>query len=88
VALSFGSVISFIYLCIVNLKERIMNAKVEQILRKQAYDFAIQIGKSETEAQAEADNKIRSVNKLTEVEKKQKWVDITTGKKHTPKIPY
>lgn len=63
-----------------------MNAKVEQILRKQAYDFAIMIGKSE--AQAEADNKIRSVNKIAEAEKNQKWVDITTGKKHTPRNPY
>ena len=65
-----------------------MNAKVEQILRKQAYDFAIMIGKSEAEAKAEADNKIKSVNKLAEREKKQKWVDITTGKKHTPRNPY
>jgi len=65
-----------------------MNAKVEQILRKQAYDFAIQIGKSEAEAQEEADNKIKSVNKLAEAEKKQKWVDITTGKKHIPQNPY
>jgi len=65
-----------------------MNAKVEQILRKQAYDFAIMIGKSEAEAQAEADNKIKSVNKLAEAEKKQKWVDITTGEKHIPRNPY
>jgi len=43
-----------------------MNAKVEQILRKQAYDFAIKCGATETEAQVEADNKIRSVNKLVE----------------------
>ena len=49
-----------------------MNAKVEQILRKQSYDFAIMCGKSEAEAQAEADNKIKSVNKLVEAEKKQK----------------
>lgn len=65
-----------------------MNAKVEQILRKSAYDFAIKCGASEEEAQAEADNKIKSVNKLVEREKKQKWVDITTGKKHTPRNPY
>jgi hypothetical protein len=65
-----------------------MNAKVEQILRKQAYDFAIMCGKSEAEALTEADNKIRSVNKVAEQEKKQKWVDITNGKKHTPRIPY
>ena len=65
-----------------------MNAKVEQILRKQAYDFAIKCGKSETEAQEEANNKIRSVNKVAEQEKNQKWVDITNGKKHTPRIPY
>jgi len=38
-----------------------MNAKVEQILRKQAYDFAIKCGATETEAQVAADNKIRSV---------------------------
>ncbi len=71
-----------------NLKQGIMNAKVEQILRKSAYDFAIMCGKSEAEALQEADNKIKSVNKVAEQEKKQKWVDITTGKKHTPKIPY
>lgn len=65
-----------------------MNAKVEQILRKQAYDFAIMIGKSEAEAQVEADNKIKSVNKVVEQEKNQVWVDITTGEKHTPRIPY
>jgi hypothetical protein len=47
-----------------------MNAKVEQILRKSAYDFAIMCGASEEEAQAEADNKIKSVNKLIEEEKK------------------
>jgi hypothetical protein len=65
-----------------------MNAKVEQILRKQAYDFAIMCGKSEAEAQVEADNKIKSVNKVVEQEKNQVWVDITTGEKHTPRIPY
>jgi len=65
-----------------------MNAKVEQILRKQAYDFAIMCGKSESEALVEADNKIKNVNKLAERDKKEKWVDITTGKKHTPKNPY
>jgi hypothetical protein len=65
-----------------------MNAKVEQILRKSAYDFAIMCGASEEEAQAEADNKIKSVNKLIEEEKKQKWVDITTGETHIPRTPY
>lgn len=65
-----------------------MNAKVEQILRKSAYDFAIKCGASEEEAQAEADNKIKSVNKALEEEKKQKWVDITTGETHTPRTPY
>jgi hypothetical protein len=65
-----------------------MNAKVEQILRKSAYDFAIMCGASEAEALVEADNKIKSVNKVAEQEKKQKWVDITTGKTHTPKTPY
>jgi len=65
-----------------------MNAKVEQILRKSAYDFAIMCGASEEEAQAEADNKIKSVNKVAEQEKNQKWVDITTGKTHTPITPY
>jgi hypothetical protein len=65
-----------------------MNAKVEQILRKQAYDFAIKCGATETEAQVAADNKIRSVNKLVEQENKQVWVDITNGEKHIPKIPY
>ena len=65
-----------------------MNAKVEQILRKSAYDFAIMIGKSEAEAQEEANNKIKSVNKLVEQENNQEWVDITTGEKHTPRVPY
>jgi|LakMenEpi03Aug12_release.lakeMendotaPanAssembly.Ray.scaffolds.fasta_scaffold150702_5 hypothetical protein len=65
-----------------------MNAKVEQILRKSTYDFAIQCGMTEAEAQEKADNKIKNVNKLAEREKNQKWVDITTGKKHTPKNPY
>lgn len=65
-----------------------MNAKVEQILRKQAYDFAIQIGKSEAEAQAEADESILRLNKMVEKQKNEVWVDITTGKKHTPRNPY
>ena len=65
-----------------------MNAKVEQILRKQAYDFAIKCGATETEAQEEANNKIRSVNKLVEQENNQVWVDITNGEKHTPRVPY
>jgi hypothetical protein len=65
-----------------------MNAKVEQILRKQAYDFAIQIGKSEAEAQAEADNSINNINKMVEKQKNEVWVDITTGKKHIPTNPY
>ena len=65
-----------------------MNAKVEQILRKSAYDFAIMCGKSEAEALIEADNEIKRVNKVLEEEKKQKWVDITTGKTHTPHNPY
>ena len=65
-----------------------MNAKVEQILRKSAYDFAIMCGASEEEAQTEADNKIKNVNKALEEEKTQKWVDITTGKTHTPITPY
>jgi hypothetical protein len=34
-------------------------------------------GKSEAEAQAEADKKIASVNKIAEAEKNQVWVDIT-----------
>lgn len=65
-----------------------MNAKVEQILRKQAYDFAIQIGKSEAEAQAEADYSIQNINKMVEKQKNEVWVDITTGKKHIPQNPY
>ena len=65
-----------------------MNAKVEQILRKQAYDFAIQIGKSEAEAEAEADNSINNINKMVEKQKNEVWVDITTGEKHIPKNPY
>jgi len=65
-----------------------MNAKVEQILRKQTYEFAIMCGKSEAEAQAEADKKIASVNKIAEAEKNQVWVDITTGKTHIPNTPY
>ena len=65
-----------------------MNAKVEQILRKQAYDFAIQIGKSEAEAQAEADDAITRLNNMVEKQKNEVWVDITTGEKHIPKNPY
>ena len=65
-----------------------MNAKVEQILRKQAYNFAIQIGKSEAEAQAEADESILRINKMVEEQKNEVWVDITTGEKHIPKNPY
>ncbi|MEX0597116.1 MAG: hypothetical protein WD512_11505 [Candidatus Paceibacterota bacterium] len=57
-----------------------MNARVEQILRKSSYDFAIKCGKTEEEAQAAADQKIASVNKMSEEE--ETWVDITTGKKH------
>ena len=87
-ALLFGSVTFLSYLCIVNLKQVVMNAKVEQILRKQAYDFAIKCGATETEAQEEANNKIRSVNKLVEQENNQVWVDITNGEKHIPRVPY
>jgi len=65
-----------------------MNAKVEKILRKQAYNFAIQIGKSEAEAQAEADESILRLNKMVEKQKDEVWVDITTGEKHIPKNPY
>jgi hypothetical protein len=65
-----------------------MNAKVEQILRKQAYDFAIKCGATEAEAKAESDNKIKSINKLIDDENNQVWVDITTGEKHIPKTPY
>ena len=65
-----------------------MNAKVEQILRKSAYDFAIRCGKTETEALAAADDKIKNVNKIAEQEKNQKWVDLTTGKTHIPSNPY
>ena len=65
-----------------------MNAKVEQILRKQAYNFAIQIGKTEAEAQAEADESILRINKMVEKQKNEVWVDITTGEKHIPKNPY
>jgi hypothetical protein len=65
-----------------------MNAKVEQILRKQAYNFAIQIGKTEAEAQAEADESILRINKMVEKQKNEVWVDITTGEKHIPRNPY
>ena len=57
-----------------------MNAQVEKILRKQAYDFAIKCGKTEEEAQRAADEKVASVNKMSEEE--EVWVDITTGKRH------
>ena len=87
-ALLFGSVTFLSYLCIVNLKQVVMNAKVEQILRKQAYDFAIKCGATETEAQEEANDKIRSVNKLIEQENTQEWIDITNGEKHIPRVPY
>lgn len=65
-----------------------MNAKVKEILRKQAYNFAIQCGQTEAEAIQAGEDKIKSVEGLAERESKQKWVDITTGKKHTPQNPY
>jgi len=67
-----------------------MNAKVQEILRKSAYDFAIKCGHTEAEAIQAGEDKIKSVERLSwgYAEKKQKWVDITTGKKHTPQTPY
>ena len=65
-----------------------MNAKVKEILRKQAYDFAIKCGQTEAEAIQAGENKIKSVERLGEQIKKEKWVDVTTGKKHTPQTPY
>lgn len=57
-----------------------MNSSVEKILRKTAYNFVIENGGTEEEAQAAADQKVASVNKMSEEE--ETWVDITTGKKH------
>jgi hypothetical protein len=65
-----------------------MNAKVQEILRKQAYNFAIKCGKSEAEAIEAGEQKIRSMKQLAEAEAKTKWVDVTTGKTHTPQTPY
>jgi hypothetical protein len=65
-----------------------MNAKVKEILRKQAYNFAIQCGHTEAEAVEAGEQKIRSTEQLAEREAKTKWVDITTGKTHTPQTPY
>ncbi len=65
-----------------------MNAKVKEILRKQAYDFAIKCGHTEAEAIEAGEQKIKSVERLVIDERKTKWVDITTGKKHTPQTPY
>jgi hypothetical protein len=65
-----------------------MNAKVKEILRKQAYNFAIQCGHTEAEAVEAGEQKIRSTEQLAEREAKTKWVDITTGTTHTPQTPY
>ena len=66
-----------------------MNPKVEKILRKAAYEFAIKHeGATEAEALAAADRKIKNVNKAAEAEANQEWVDITTGETHIPKNPY
>ena len=65
-----------------------MNAKVQEILRKQAYNFAIKCGHTEAEAIEAGEQKIKSMERLAERESKQKWVDITTGKTHTPQTPY
>jgi hypothetical protein len=65
-----------------------MNAKVKEILRKQSYNFAIQCGKSEAEAIQAGEDKIRNMERLAERETKTKWVDISTGKTHTPNTPY
>jgi len=65
-----------------------MNAKVQEILKKQTYKFVIDNGGTEAEAIEAGEQKIRSLQKLAERETKQKWVDVTTGKKHTPQTPY
>lgn len=65
-----------------------MNAKVQEILRKQSYDFAIKCGHTEAEAIEAGEQKIKSVERLVIDERKTKWVDITTGKTHTPQTPY
>ena len=65
-----------------------MNARVQEILRKSAYDFAIKCGHTHAEATQAGENKIKSVEALGKREAKQKWVDITTGKTHTPRNPY
>lgn len=65
-----------------------MNAKVQEILRKSAYNFAIKCGKTEAEAIQAGEDKIKSTQRLAEQEKNQKWVDITTGNTHTPRNPY
>jgi hypothetical protein len=65
-----------------------MNSRVEEILRKQSYDFAILCGKSESEAIQAGEDKIKSVQKVAKSESKQKWVNLSTGKTHTPRTPY
>lgn len=65
-----------------------MNAKVKEILKKQAYNFAIQCGHTEAEAIEAGEQKIRNMERLAERETKTKWVDISTGKTHTPNTPY
>jgi hypothetical protein len=65
-----------------------MNAKVQEILRKSAYNFAIKCGASEEEAIKAGEDKIKSTQRLIEEEENQKWVDITTGETHTPRNPY
>ncbi len=65
-----------------------MNAKVQEILRKSAYNFAIKCGYTEEEAIKAGEDKIKSTQRLIEQEENQKWVDITTGETHTPRNPY
>jgi hypothetical protein len=65
-----------------------MNAKVQEILRKSAYNFAIQCGHTHDEAIQAGEDKIKKTQRLAKQEKNQKWVDIATNKTFRPRNPY
>ncbi len=58
-----------------------MTEGIKRILFNQGYEFAIEIGKTEEEAQAAGKENIARCERLAEEEKNTKWVDITTGKR-------
>lgn len=53
---------------------------IDKVLYKQAYNFAIKVGKTEEQAHAEGLDNIKRVKGLAEQIKDEKYIDITTGK--------